>query len=361
MNKKSIASLELSALVTELQRVVRSKVTHIYHQDDDQILLQFHTSTYGKQLLKIIPGKLLCFTSHKETPLRPSGLCMLMRKYLDNAFVKSISQKDAERIVIFEFDRQGTYYIVVELYSKGNVIVCDSAWQILGVLERQTWKDRVVKEKETYVFPQAGPNWLTVTEKELAQIISSSVKKNVATALATETGLGGVYAEEVCLRSGVAKDILPCDVTAKQAGLMYKALQEMKKLLAVPQGFLYPEQITPFALTGVEPIKILPTYNEAIDLLNPFTIKSPYEKKIASLERMISDQQETLRQLDESIIINTRKGELVYEKYPSLQKLLDIVREMRKTKDWKDVEKELRREKKIKSVDLKNKKIVIDL
>ncbi len=361
MDKKSIASVELAALVCELQRVVRSKVTHIYHQDDDQILLQFHTSSLGKQLLKIIPGKLLCFTSHKETRLRPSGFCMLLRKYLDNAFVKSVNQRDAERVVVFELDQHGTYYVIVELYSKGNVILCDSAWQILGVLERQTWKDRVVKEKEIYVFPQAGPNWLTVTEKGLSQIISISEKKNVATALATETGLGGVYAEEVCLRAGVDKNLAPKDVTSKQASFVYKSLQEIIALLAKPKGFIYENQVTPFPLTGAEPVQILSTYNEAIDTLNPFTIKSPYEKKIASLARIIHDQQETLRQLNESLESNTRKGELIYEKYTALQKLLDIVHEMRKTKDWRDIEKELRREKRIKSVDLKNKKVVIDL
>ena len=42
-------------------------------------------------------------------------------------------------------------------------------------------------------------------------------------------------------------------------------------------------------------------------------------------------------------------------------KLLDIVKELRKVKDWKDVEKELKKEKKIAKVDLKNKKVLIEL
>ena len=45
----------------------------------------------------------------------------------------------------------------------------------------------------------------------------------------------------------------------------------------------------------------------------------------------------------------------------AIQKLLDIVKEMRKSKNWSDVAWELKKEKKIVKVDLKNKKVIIDL
>jgi len=61
------------------------------------------------------------------------------------------------------------------------------------------------------------------------------------------------------------------------------------------------------------------------------------------------------------IELNTKKGELVYEKYQPLSKLLEIVKELRKEKGWNEVAQELKKEKRIKSVDLKNKKVVLDL
>jgi len=40
---------------------------------------------------------------------------------------------------------------------------------------------------------------------------------------------------------------------------------------------------------------------------------------------------------------------------------LRIVQELKKDKEWQEIEKELQKEKKIKTVDLKNKKIKIEL
>ena len=42
MNKKSVASIELAALVNELQFLVKGKVSQIYHQDKKEVLLQFY-------------------------------------------------------------------------------------------------------------------------------------------------------------------------------------------------------------------------------------------------------------------------------------------------------------------------------
>ncbi|HIH47287.1 TPA: hypothetical protein HA297_03225 [Candidatus Woesearchaeota archaeon] len=73
------------------------------------------------------------------------------------------------------------------------------------------------------------------------------------------------------------------------------------------------------------------------------------------------EQQEAIAKQEELIILNTAKGERIYEKYAPLHKMLEIVKQLRKNKDWKDIAVELGKEKKIKKVDLKNKKVVIEL
>ena len=100
------------------------------------------------------------------------------------------------------------------------------------------------------------------------------------------------------------------------------------------------------------------TYSEAIDGLNPFQIVSPYMQKIKSLEKNVEDQQETMKKHEGAIALNKQKGELIYERYMPLRKLLDIVAEMKKTSNWHQIEEELRKEKRIKQVNLKSKKII---
>src|SRR3989344_6182134 len=213
MPKKNISSWELAALMQELKFLVRGKISQIYHQENEEILLQLHVPGKGKQLLKLVPGKWLCLEQEKEeTPIKPSSFCMQLRKYLSNAFIKNFSQKDAERIVVLELEKEETYYLIIELFSKGNVVLADKDHVIITALERQIWKDRMVKPHEKYVYPASSVNWKTLTEKEVGPILGRSEKKNVATALATEIGLGGVYAEEVCVRAEIDKNRLPKEV-----------------------------------------------------------------------------------------------------------------------------------------------------
>ena len=127
----------------------------------------------------------LCFTNKKETPTRPSGFWMLLRKYLANAFIKSIYQKESERIVVFELEKNEKFYLIIELFSKGNLVLTDERYMIIGTLEWQKWKDRVVKPKETYIFPKPGFDWKKLNQKNLQEVLSKSEKRNLATALAT--------------------------------------------------------------------------------------------------------------------------------------------------------------------------------
>jgi len=355
MPKKAISSVELAALINELQFLKKGKINQIYH-NNEQFLFQLHAPGKGKQLLKIIPGKWICLTKNKETKINPSGFCMQLRKYLDNAFIKDISQKDSERIMVFELEKKETYFLIIELFSKGNLILTKGDYTIITALEQHTWKDRTVKPGEKYIFPSQGVNWKTMTEKELTIILNKSEKRNLATALATEIGLGGVYAEEICTQSKQDKDLASKEADSIQ---IFKALKDIRTRLEESQGYIYENDVTPFPLQDAKPVTIVKTYNEAIDTLIPFQITSPYEKKINALQRMIEEQERSIEKLNEKIQKNKKKGELIYEKYQPLQKLLGIVKEMKKTKDWKDIAVELKKEKKIKTVDLKHKKIII--
>ena len=362
MPKKSITSLELAAIINELQFLVHGKISQIYHQEKKELLFQLYAPSRGKALLKIVPGKFLCLTDRKKTTLQPSGFCMQLRKYLDNAFIKALYQKDSERIVVFELEKKEKYYLIIELFSKGNLVFTDENYKIIGTLERQIWKDRVVKPHEIYKFPQAKINWKELSEEKLKEVLQESEKKNLAISLATEIGMGGLYAEEICKRSEVDKDKLPNEVTADEIGVIIKTLNEFIELIKKPSANIYDDEITPFPLVDKKVNEVKETYNEAINTLNPFEIISPYEQKIQVLQGRIKQQEEAINKQEEKIELNKKKGEVIYENYQPLEKLLNIVKELReKKKEWTEIAAELKKESKIKGVDLRNKKVVIEL
>jgi len=361
MPKKSISSLELAALVNEMQFLVKGKIDQIYHQEKDQLLLQLHVPSKGKKLLKVIPGKFLSLTSAKETALKPSSFCMQLRKYLANAFIKNLYQKDSERIVIFELEKMEHYFLIIELFSKGNIVLTDKNYMIIAALENQEWKDRTVKPKEKYLFPPLEVNWKELSVKKLQSILKKSQKRNLATSLATEIGLGGLYAEELCKQSGVDLQQIPSDVPAKEAEKLISTLQNFLVAIATPKGYVYEEDITPFPLLDKKPLKETETYNEAIDSIKLSEKPSPYQTKIKTLQRTIAEQEEAMKSLKEKNIVATQKGELMYEKYTALQKLREIVEELKKSKNWNEIAKELKKEKKITKVNLEKKLVTIEL
>ncbi len=362
MPKKTLASLELSAIVNELQFLAGGKVSQIYHQEKKEFLLQLHSPREGKVFLKIVPGKFLCLTENKEVPLRPSGFCMQLRKHLNNASIKSIYQKDAERIVVLELEKKERFYFIIELFSKGNIILADENYKIIGVLERQIWKDRVVKPHEIYIFPKSETNWKLLDEDKLCELIKKSEKKNLATCLAMEIGLGGLYAEEICKINSIDKDKKPGMADNNDISKIIQTIHRFSNMIKMPSGNIYEEEITPFPLAGKMQNETKNSYNEAINTLNPFEIISPYNKRINTLQIRIKQQEEAIKKLEEKISQNTAKGELIYENYAPLQKLLDIIQQMRKEgREWREVTEELKKVSKIKSINLKEKKVVIDL
>ncbi|HLD00610.1 MAG TPA: NFACT family protein [Candidatus Nanoarchaeia archaeon] len=362
MPKKSISSLELAALVNELGFLRKGKISQIYHQGKGELVLQLHAPGQGKKLLKVFPGKFMCLIPDKaDSPLRPSGFCMQLRKYIDNAFIKDIYQLDSERIVIFELEKSQKFFLVIEFYSKGNLILTDNNLEIIATLNRQIWKDRVIKANEKYELPKSKVNWKKLTEKELQSVFKTSQSKNLAQCLAAEVGLGGLYAEEVSLRTKIDKNKLPAELNLEEIEIILKGIQHIVKTLDKPRGYIYEEEITPLPLIGKKELKVTSTYNEAINTIKLNEVVSPYDQQIKKLKRTLALQEEAIARLDDKIKINTHKGELIYEKYAPLQKLLEIVKQLRRIKNWEEVASELKKEKKIRTIDLKNKKVAIEL
>ena len=80
----------------------------------------------------------------------------------------------------------------------------------------------------------------------MAQLFLDSKKENIVASLAVELGLGGLYAEEVCLLSGIDKSTNP-----KNAGSHIKPiLDSLRKLMSheiEPAAYFEGEKVIDFA------------------------------------------------------------------------------------------------------------------
>ena len=63
--KGQLASIELYAVVSELQVLINSKLEKVYQPAKNELLLQLYVPNIGKRLLRILAGKVIYLTDFK--------------------------------------------------------------------------------------------------------------------------------------------------------------------------------------------------------------------------------------------------------------------------------------------------------
>jgi predicted ribosome quality control (RQC) complex YloA/Tae2 family protein len=377
--KTEISSLELNRLVRELQGLLGGKLEQLYQVGRDEFILQLHVPGTGKSILRIIIGKIMYVASSKgSAPDKPPSFCVYLRKKLKNARLKSISQLGFERIVELVFEtKDARFRLVFELFSKGNVMLCDEQGVILSALEQQEWKDRVLKPKQRYDYPKKEFSFLALTKSELELLLRKSDRESLVKTLAMELGLGGVYAEEICLLSKVDKNVKSNTLSGQEVASLYAVMQDLLSRQSSPV-VVYEDDarskvrdITPFRLEFYREFAIA-EFDDFSDALDSVLTTKQEAKEIDAVEKhaktridkideMIAQQRLRIEGLEVSEKENRRKAELVYENYILIQQVLAEVNELRKSSSWHDIKERFKGHKLIKEINEKTGEITLEI
>jgi predicted ribosome quality control (RQC) complex YloA/Tae2 family protein len=377
--KTEISSLELHYLLKELQHMISAKIEQIYQIGKEELILQLHVPGTGKRILRIILGKLMYIASNKgDVPEKPPGFCLYLRKKLKNARLRQLNQLGFERIIEFIFEtKDAKFKLIVELFSKGNIILCDENNTILSVLERQEWKDRSIKPKETYQYPKKEFNFITITKDELITLLNKSTKENLVKTLALDLGLGGVYAEELCIISNIDKNIKSAQLSDKETDELYKAIKELLSKEPAPR-IIYKDaektkvkDITPFALNSNKDLDSTEadSFNNAIDSILTKkletkaieTTEKAAKTRIDKVNEMISQQKQRIKGLEKSEKENKQKAERIYENYQVIEQILAETIELKKKLSWDEIKQRFKGHKIIKDINTKTGEITLEL
>jgi len=336
--KTELNFLELYFLVDELQFCVGSRVDKIY--EPDGFLFQLHKSGSGKFFLRITSNVLWLAKEKPEAPEKFSGLCSSLRRYLEGKKLTKLEQLGSERIVKLTFETQKeTFYLFIELFQNGNMILTDAARKILAAKEERAWKDREIKRGLNYIPPPAKKNLFELKEipsdeKELASL-----------------GFGKLLAREIIARGGD-----------------FKAYQSLLKEILSPRA--YAEELSPIKLWQFKeeghPFK---NFSELIDAKLPATMRmhkvsgaqKAFAAKKEKLLEVINMQSKNIDSLEKEAIELQRKGELIYEHY---QELKDILEELNKAKakfSLQEMKAKLKGHAKIKDLNPKTSDVIIEI
>ena len=374
--KFELSSLDVHYLEQELQVVTLGKLDRIYHakESKNEFLFAFHVTNQGKKFLRIILPSLLFLDEVKESFGEPTGLCMMLRKYLEGSRLKSIRQHEFERIIVMEFDakiegKNKTFFVIVELFSKGNIIFCDEKFTILNVLETQHWVDRDVARVQTYKYPKPGINPYTITCKSFEEILENSSRESIVKSLAMDFSLGGKYAEVICVCADIKKTMRPKDADASQ---LFSALQQVLHMPLSPNvlgDILYAVSLPQSNSVETSRIIAYESLSKAIAVqygrIAQVSKDSVQEKRAEKIKIIIAEQEKTLQAYEEEYALEQSKGEAIYTNYAQLSSIIETIKTARKKYSWKEIKAKLANDpefkKLIKDIDEKNQEIVVDL
>ena len=339
--ERGLASFDIYVIVSELQDLRGCFVEKIYQLSRDEILLRVQQKTGNqKESLFIRNGELICRTQLSfDAPEKPSLFAMTLRKYLLNGKISDITQHQFDRIIKIKIGRkEGDYTLVIELFSKGNIILVNPEGRIIRPLIKQEWASRLIKSGEMYLPPPSQTNPFLLSESNFHELLFKSTKDLVRT-LATSMNLSGLYAEELCLRAGVDKSMKSNKIDAKT---MEKIYQELQKLLSIfqeknihpvfvkKQGVII--DILPFPFLSYTAIDYEPTtsYSKGLELFitkqtTQHPPERPQQKNIEKLQRQLLQQQEVIEEFKKNIEQKKREANLLYLNFQPCEQLLQEI------------------------------------
>ncbi len=385
--KKVMSSFDISAIVTELRGLIVGKfVDNIYQLDEQTFLFKFRP---GNQSLIIEVGKRLHLTNYSlSIPESPTQFCMALRKHLRDGRTIDITQYGFERIVVIQIESSGSkFQLVVEIFSRGNLILVGEDQKIVLALRFARMRDRdIVRGGEFVHAPSSGLNPLEVNRSDLDSL-KDSEPMPVVKKLTKLLAIGGLYAQEILHRAKVDGTTLTNRLTDEQLDSICEAIRSLVSDLqhhTAPQilvdqagSFL---TVQPFPLRIYEGIQATgySTFNQAADEyfsklahgLEQSEEEKKREQEKGKLSRILDMQMKEEETLQQEIGRFTKIGEDMKRHIQEIGALVKLIQSARsRDENFSEIsrsmnesaKKEVSREVHFKGLNPKNRTFTVEI
>lgn len=174
MPKARFSLLDVVAAQHEIGSNLRGfRVNNIYDINDKTYVFKMHRTQAeggGKKLLLLESGIRFHVTSfQRDKSDNPSPFTMKLRKCIRGRRLVEVKQLGMDRVVCFTFGQnEAAYHLVLELYDKGNIVLCNHAHEIVALLRSHTFDEekRVAQSRVYPYFQQGTQDSATVSEAE---------------------------------------------------------------------------------------------------------------------------------------------------------------------------------------------------
>ena len=345
------SNFDVCVITKELNNLLSGGTIVNVYELEDLLILKILTALNNKVNLIVKNDSRVNLTSYKyPIPKYPSQFIMSVRKFLKNRKIKSVSQYNFDRILIFELisSEEASQKFIIELFNKGNFLFIDENNIVKIAKSYKKYKDRDILPNKSYEFPKSrGSGFLSIKKSEFLDLIAKTDEELVRF-LANKIGISGLYSEEICHRSGLDKSIEIKSLTLNQKELIFLSIKNLRNQLLFGQinaNIVYDkegEQISvfPLDLSLFESYnkKHFDTFNQAVDefysKLDAELLKQPKDheikNKIDAQRRILKTQEQYVEELKQKKEQYYKYGDFIYANFNSLEKLFSVISSAKK-------------------------------
>lgn len=347
--RTELSSLDLLFLLSELRFLVGGRIEKIY-QKNKNIRIEVHLAEKGTFEIYYEPGKIFISEYKRKSEEVPESFCLFLRKHLSGQRIVNVRQKNFDRIIEFETEKNA---LIFEVFSKGNVILCDKSYKVLMPLEIQLWKDRQILPKKQYQYPPSVLNPFKIDKYNLKKMFLAS-EKEIVRFLATDLSFSGLYAEEICARAEIDKT-KPCrNLNENEISKIHDVIQNLFKQFG-PQIVLEnekPVDVVPFDMKIYEGKKFqrFTTFTHALDefftereiVAKEIKEEKKFDEQVQKLERIAEEQKKAIEKWKRIEKDSREKAEAIYDNYELVQNIiLSIEKAKKKGLSWKEIKEKI--------------------
>lgn len=340
---------DIYVMLREVKDVAIGRWILNIYQLNGTLLFKLSHESPNKIWLLIEPGRRMHLTSHtyeREAKLR--AFCKTLRKHLRNHKISDLEQHDFDRVIYLRAGPpEKRFTLVIELFGGGNAVLLDPENRIVSAMTYRRMRDRDVVRGAPFQFPPLrAMDPKTVSVEDLNEILNSSERAIVPT-LVRGLNMSGATAEEILSKIQIQQDIITPNLTDKQRQKLHQTLRAHFDTLTT--GELKPQIILD---QDGEPFQVLPTdssrfadmkkrefstFNEALDnFYSTFhedlavdEIDEAYQKDLAKLQRLHSQQCEHLETMRKRAEQSRSAANSIYQHLPVLEELLSTIKDAR--------------------------------
>lgn len=306
-----LSGIELHYLVGKISSTVTSEfyVSNISSITKNSILLKLHHPVHSDIML-MVSTKGIWITNKKYKQVEETQIAKAISRELERAKINLISQPGSERIIFLHFVGKDdkVRILVVEIFGKGNFILCDETMKIIWILNSVEVRHRTLKTGGRYTLPPSrGEDVLQISLESIMKNLNQVPENTeVLKWLGKETSLPRKYVEEIISESGINTKIVD-QLSNEDIEIVYEKTKEITERVLDEKNHK-PSVIvdnsgvaidaSPITISKESEYEVVETYMEAIDRVLSNEILSTgrslkteeTDRKILELEHDLAEQ-----------------------------------------------------------------------